>query len=59
MRPMGTRRDTAASSSGVICLIAISVRVKPGQIAFTRMPTDAQSIASARVRAATAPLDAV
>src|SRR5207244_5957097 len=37
----------------------IGVKVKPGATAFTRTPCSAQSIASERVRAATAPLLAV
>ena len=37
----------------------IGVTVKPGATAFTRTPCSAQSIASERVSAATAPLLAV
>jgi hypothetical protein len=38
--------------------MAIGVAVKPGQMAFTRIPSGAQSIAIARVKEVTAPFDA-
>src|SRR5829696_186940 len=56
-RPIGIRRSRAAVSRGLASSPSIiGVAVKPGATAWTRTPAAAQSIASERVNAATAPL---
>ena len=55
IRPVAAVVKTSFSKNASV----IGVRVKPGATAFARIPCSAQSIASERVRAATAPFAAV
>ena len=52
------RPDTALRRFGAVLARAAGVSVKPGAIELTRMPCGPSSLARARVRPMTAPLDA-
>ncbi len=59
VRLVGVRAMIPAIRSGVLCSTGMSgVSMKPGAIAFTRMPSSAHSTARALVNCTTAPFEA-